>query len=77
MLLLPVALADSVLHWVLSAICALRAVLAALIAALNFSLGGLLPVAHSDTAMCAAFAIVYTAQAYVYYPGKELSKKSD
>ena len=77
MLLLPLALEDSVLQWVLCVICALRAVLATLVAALNFGLGGLLPTAHADTVMCALFALVYTAQGYLYYPAKELSNKSD
>lgn len=75
--LLPWALQDSVLQWALSVICAMRAFLATLVAALNFSLGGLLPAAHADTVLCALFACVYTAQAYVYYPAKELTKKAD
>jgi hypothetical protein len=77
LIVLPLALKDGVLQWVLTVVCSIRAVLATLVASLNFTLGGLLPAAHADTALCAVFAFVYTVQAYMYYPGKELSRKAD
>jgi hypothetical protein len=77
LIVLPWALKDRVLQWVLAVICSLRAVVATLVASLNFALGGLLPAAHADTALCAAFAVVYTMQACIYYPAKELTRKAD